>query len=114
MHEGNFTDQIVDAILGELEKYPNNRPAQVSVAVGEMLHLLPDSVQMHYQLRTQGTPLEGVKLILREVPVRVLCNTCGFSGDVEDHHLLMCSKCGARDVKMLSGNEITIDAIEIS
>jgi hydrogenase nickel incorporation protein HypA/HybF len=114
MHEGNFTQAIVDAILGELKKYPNAKPETVRVSVGEMLHLVPGSVQLHYDLMTRGTRLEGIKLELQEIPVTVRCRPCGYERAVEDHHLLMCAHCGALDVKLLSGDEILIDSIEFA
>lgn len=112
MHEGNFTEQIVEAILAELEKHPGLKPERVAVRVGEMLHLVPDSVQMHYELVTRGTSLEGAALDLTEEPVRIRCQACSREGGVEDHHLLMCAECGSRDVTLLGGEDVVIDAIE--
>ena|SRR3989338_3071889 len=113
MHESNFTKQIVHVILQELTKNSDARPQTVKVRVGEMLHLVPESVEMHYELLTKGTPLAGVKLELEEIPVRVRCRPCGHEGSVADHHLLVCGECGSFDVELLNGNEIRIDSIEI-
>lgn len=114
MHEANFTQEIVSAILGELEHYPVLRPKLVKVKVGEMLHLIPDSVLMHYRQMTKGTHLEGAVLQLTETPVQVRCPVCSFTGGVEDHHMLLCSKCGSRDVELIQGKEITIESIEMT
>ncbi len=114
MHEGNFTQAIVDAILGELKKYPDAKPEAVRVSVGEMLHLVPESVRLHYELMTRGSRLEGIQLELREIPVTVRCRPCGYEGAVEDHHLLVCAYCGAPDVELLSGDKISIDSIEFA
>ena len=113
MHEANFTEQIIKKILDELSSYPDAKPRAAKVLVGEMLHLVPESVQMHYRLLTQGTSLEEVPLELAEVPVKIRCNHCGKEGGVEDHHLLMCSDCGTMNVKLISGDEIWVDVIEL-
>jgi len=113
MHEANFTEQIVSTILNELKKYPDDRPRGAKVLVGEMLHLVPESVHMHYQLLTRGTPLEGIALDLVEVPVKIRCNHCGTEGAVEDHHLLMCTACSTMNVKLVSGNEIWVEVVEL-
>jgi len=113
MHEGHFTEQIVSSIIEELKKYPGRKPKQVRVKVGEVYHLVPESVLMHYELATKGTMLEGVALDLVEEPMEVLCNSCGKQGPVEDHHLLLCSTCHSRDVKPIAGNKVSIEAIEL-
>ena|SRR3989338_547108 len=112
MHEANFTGQIVAAILEEVGKYPLARPKKVKVSVGEMLHLVPESVQAHYDSMTRGTRLQEVLLELRETPVEVRCGACQGTGGVEDHHLLQCSHCGSLNVTLLNGNQILIDSIE--
>lgn len=113
MHEGNFTQQIVEAILDALKPCARQKPKQVRVRVGEMLHLVPDSVQMHYQVLTRNTVLEGVELLLEEEPVRITCRSCGKSGGVEDHHLLLCGSCGSREVDLTAGEDVIIDEIEL-
>lgn len=113
MHEGNFTEQIVQAILEELDVKKATHPKKVKVCVGEMLHLVPESVQFHYEVMTKGTPLEKAQLELEEIPVQVRCEDCHHVGPVEDHHLLLCSACDSRKVKVLAGEDVTIDEIEM-
>ena len=112
MHEANFTREIVEAILEKLKKRPLGRASSVKISVGEMLHLMPEGVRLHYDLLTRGTVLEGTELVFEETPVRVKCRNCGRQGGVEDHHLLMCTFCDSTQVMLQSGNEVTIEKIE--
>ena len=111
MHEGHFTQQIVEAILGELKKHPGRQFESVTVKVGEVYHLVADAVLMHYDWITASTALEGVKLKLLEEPMQVLCGQCGQQGPVEDHHLLLCSFCHSRQVKPIAGDKVIIEQI---
>jgi len=111
MHEGHFTEQIVEAIIGEINKYPGRSVKSVTVKVGESYHLMPDSVMMHFELITKSTALRGVKLDLLEDPMQVVCNQCAKQGPVEDHHLLLCSFCHSRQVKVVAGDKVTIEQI---
>ncbi|MBI2094738.1 MAG: hydrogenase maturation nickel metallochaperone HypA [Candidatus Omnitrophica bacterium] len=113
MHEANFTNRIVEAILEAADRIPGARPRKVRVLVGEMLHLAPASVALHYDRLTRGTRLEGVRLELEEKPARIRCRRCGREGGVEDHHFLICARCGSTDADLLSGNEIVVDSIEV-
>lgn len=113
MHEGNFTQQIVDSILQELEKHPNTRPRHIKVKVGDMFHLNSESVKSHFESIAKGTPLEGATLELEEVQLTAKCNRCGWNGEVEDHHLLVCGACASREVEVLGGDEVVIETIDL-
>lgn len=113
MHEGHFTDQIVAAILAELKDRPKGKVRSVKVKVGEVYHLVPASVLMHFQVAVKGTPLEGVELVLQEEGVKVYCPQCRKEGLAEDHHMIVCPICYSQNVKTLSGNSVTIESIEL-
>ena len=111
MHEGHFTEQIIEAVIEELKKYPDRKVESITIKVGEVYHLLPDSVLMHYELITKGTTLEGVKLNLLEEPMQVMCSQCGQPGPVEDNHLPLCSFCHSTQVKPIAGDKVTVEKI---
>jgi hydrogenase nickel incorporation protein HypA/HybF len=113
MHESNFTQQIVRSIISELNKYPDYKPKRVKVKVGEMLHPDDEDVRMHYDLLTQGTKLEGVDLDLEETKTIVSCKNCHHTGIVVNHHLLLCPSCASTNVKMISGDEIAVESIDL-
>ncbi|MBI1978188.1 MAG: hydrogenase maturation nickel metallochaperone HypA [Candidatus Omnitrophica bacterium] len=113
MHEGNFTKRIVESIMEELKKHPRYVPKRVKVKVGEIFHLNPESVKMHYVVVTKGTPLEGTELDLIEEKITVYCWQCSRTGTVLDHHFLACSCCNSTDVEVMSGNQVSVDSVEL-
>ena len=113
MHEGNFTQQIVNSILEELKKYPSSRARVVKVNVGEMLHLNPESVRTHFEVMTKGTALAAASLLLKETAVKVQCRRCNSVFRPEDHHAPYCEACKTTDVSVLSGQDVTIEAIDL-
>ena len=114
MHEGQFTQKIVEAILDELKKHPHKKIEGVRVKVGEVYHLILESVLMHFDILVKGTDLEGVVLDLYEEGMKVSCQDCHKTGTVEDHHMPICSFCQSMKVKVVSGNEIKIESIRFS
>ncbi len=112
MHEHKFTDQIVQSVLDELHQHPEAKPKKVEVIVGEVFHLEEESVRMHFNLLTQGTPLEDVELSLQQEPLEVTCRDCGETGPVEDHHLPTCNACGSLEVKTVRGNHVDVRLME--
>jgi hydrogenase nickel incorporation protein HypA/HybF len=113
MHEHKFTEQIVQSVLDELHQHPETRPKWVEVTVGEVFHLEEDSVQMHFEMLTRDTPLQGVELRLTEEPLEVTCRDCGETGPVEDHHLPNCNSCGSLAVKPVRGNHVDVRLMEV-
>ncbi len=113
MHEWKFTEQIVETIIAELKKYPDKKPKSITVTVGEVYHLVPESVLAHYELLTKDTVLKGVRIDLEEERLEIFCRQCRKSGSVEDHHLIACRHCYSRDVATLKGDKILIKSIEL-
>ena len=113
MHEGQFSEKIVATIFSELEKFPGKKPRSVLVKVGEVFHLVPDAVKMHFAVLTKGTALEGIVLDLKEEQLEVYCPHCKKTTFVEDHHLVACPFCYAVDVTPIRGNQITVESIEL-
>lgn len=108
MHEGKFTEDIVNAIIEQVNNSGEEKPEKVKVIVGEVYHLEPEAVKLHFEVITQGTILEGVELDLEEEHMEVECSDCGKSGPVEDHHMVLCSHCDSRNVKPIKGNDVRI------
>lgn len=113
MHEGHFTEQIVEAILSQLKDRESSSVTRVKVSVGEMYHLNPESVKMHFAAMTKATPLEQTLLELDELAVIFRCKSCGRREQAEDHHLLVCSDCGSRNVEILQGDRVEITEMEL-
>jgi hydrogenase nickel incorporation protein HypA/HybF len=113
MHEGVYTDQIAQAVLDALKAHPGAKVKKVQVKVGEMLHLMPDAVRMHFAAITQGGPLQGVQLDLIEVHVKVRCRACGHEGEPHDHHALACEKCSGRELEVLAGRGVAVESIDL-
>ena len=112
MHEGVFTEKITEVILDELKKHPGKKIKLVKVNVGEVYHLVLESVLMHFDVAIKGTALEGAKLDLNEEAMRVSCEQCHRTGPVEDHHMPMCTFCHSVKVKTVSGDKITVESIQ--
>jgi hydrogenase nickel incorporation protein HypA/HybF len=114
MHERPFTQKIVGSILASLKDYPEGRVTAARVSVGEIYHLVPESVRTHFESLIAGTPLEGARLDLVEVPLQVRCKDCGQAGSVEDHHAPLCAACGSLSVENVAGHEIRVEDVALT
>ena len=113
MHEGVYTEQIVQAILEGLKQHPEGKVLKARIRVGEMLHLQPEAVKLHFDSITRGTRLQGAELEMAEEHVKVRCRACKAESEPADHHLLVCRACESRDVEVLAGRGVRVESVDL-
>jgi hydrogenase nickel incorporation protein HypA/HybF len=82
--------------------------------VGVLASVVEDSLQFCYGIATEGTALEGSRLVVHAVPVTVHCEVCGREGALESVQHFRCPHCGAAAADVRSGRELEIESIEIN
>ena len=65
MHEMAITESVITAVS---EKVGERRVQRVSLAVGRLSGVVADSLSFYFDLCTEGTPLEGSKLEIIDIP----------------------------------------------
>jgi len=109
MHELSIAAAIADIVhrhaLGR-------RVVRVEVAVGYLRQAVPSALSFGFELVSMGTPLEGAKLEIRQVPVRGCCRQCGQVVEPEAWPLA-CPVCSGFDISITGGEELSVEAIEV-
>jgi hydrogenase nickel incorporation protein HypA/HybF len=113
MHELSIVSSVVDSVTESLESYPGARVLEVRLKVGALAAVIEDSLQFCYGIATEGTALEGSRLVVAIVPVIVHCAACGADGAIESLQSFRCPACGEPASDVRQGRELEIDAIEI-
>ncbi len=112
MHEYGLTKQIV-SIINQAAR--DNGAARVSAAflvIGENTSIIPESVQMYYDMIARGTPAEGAKLNVRMVKVEMHCPQCG-KNFVRPRFSFACPICGTLGSPTEVGNECYVESVEL-
>ncbi len=109
MHELQITDDIVRTVR---ERLGDERVVRVRVRVGRLTAVVPDALRFCFDVCSRGTSLDGATLELDEVAARIQCARCGVESEVEDA-IPLC-RCGSAEVTVLSGNELTIEEVEVT
>jgi hydrogenase nickel incorporation protein HypA/HybF len=120
MHEFSVVSELISALLPELADH-SGRVSAVVLVKGE-LRILSDAALEHaFDLLSQGTRLEGSKLVIEPVGVRVRCGSCGYGGPAEhaseeSFHfaipILSCPSCGS-EIEVEAGRELYVDRVTI-
>jgi hydrogenase nickel incorporation protein HypA/HybF len=113
MHELSIVFSILDSVSESLAAYPGAQVRQVRLRVGELAAVVEDALQFCYGMATEGTALEGSKLVVKTVPVVAHCAGCNRDVPIEGLQSFRCSWCGQPVSDLRQGRELEIESIEI-
>lgn len=111
MHEMGITQGILSASIEAAEESGATKIVEIRVTVGELTEIQEFALQFAFESLTPGTMAEGATLTVTHVGARSRCNECGIEYD-HDRFQAICPECGAFNVTLLQGRELTIDSIE--
>ena len=95
----------------------NNNATSVetlSIQVGEMTGLIPQYLERYYPKAVEGTILNGSKLEIEYLPVKVECQKCNNTYHPDRSNEYTCPFCHSSESKLLQGREFLIKNIVIN
>jgi hydrogenase nickel incorporation protein HypA/HybF len=117
MHELSIVTSIVETVTETLAALPDTtrgaRVLEVRLRVGALASVVPESLEFCWGIASEGTPLEGSRLVVNVLPVVVHCAACGEDVELEGVQSFRCPKCGEPCSDMRQGRELEIESIEI-
>ncbi len=81
--------------------------------MGALAAVVEDSLQFCWGIATEGTALEGSKLVVKILPVVMHCEACGADAEIESVQSFRCPHCGEPVIDLRQGRELEIESIEI-
>jgi len=112
MHEYPITLSIVQISNEEALKHGANKITEIRLKIGELSGLVPESLQVYFDMISQGTLSEGARLVVEKIPIKFRCNDCNNESGVIGG-IYKCPKCNSKDIKIINGNEYMIDSMEV-
>lgn len=113
MHELSIVASIVDSVTESLAPYPGARVKEVRLKVGALASVVQESLDFCYGIGTEGTALEGSRLVVDLLPVVLHCEPCGRDVTLDGVQSFRCPICGEPSMDLRQGRELDIDSIEI-
>ena len=111
-HELSIAKNILDGVLQEAQRHNVKRITGVHLNLGALKDISPDALQLHFQCLAEGTPAEGATLRVNHIPGSARCTACGHEFPIE-HMLATCPKCESPRIEVLSGLELSVDALDV-
>ena len=112
MHEMGIANSVLEAVRREMRRYPEARPANVGLRIGEMAAVDQESLRFCFEALIAGTELEGLQLEIELCPRRHRCKDCGNEFNVADYEF-QCPACGALSSECISGDQLELAYVEI-
>jgi hydrogenase nickel incorporation protein HypA/HybF len=108
MHELGITRNIV-AIVADAAK---GRPVRrVTLEIGRLSGVMAEAIAFCFEAVAEGTPLQGVRLEIREIEGQARCIDCGALFATPT--LFTRCACGSGRLTRLQGEELNIKTMEL-
>lgn len=110
MHEMSIASELLRTVLAVAAENGAARVEEVEVQAGAMKLIVPEALELAWSVLAAGTPAEGARLKLTEVPIEAECRPCGrrFVAAVDG---FACPGCGQADVEIVAGDDIILTSV---
>lgn len=112
MHELSIAASIVEMAEEEAERRGVKIDA-VHLELGLLTGVVADALHFSYKMASDGTRLEGSRLVIKQIPVEVFCAKCDAQRVLSSIQLFCCPECGTPTSEIIHGKELAITALEV-
>lgn len=115
MHETDMTKALIMTVRDWYDSQPEKpRIEKIHLLVGQFTCVEPVSLQFAFEIQTQKTFLQGVELVIKDIPLIAYCHSCQKEYRPEIGLQYFCPTCRSPMEDIRSGRELKIDHIEYS
>ncbi|MBO0844010.1 MAG: hydrogenase maturation nickel metallochaperone HypA [Nocardioides sp.] len=109
MHEIGLCEGLVP---GAVEGAAGRPVRSVRIRAGVLQRIVPESMQLAWQMVADGTVAQDALVELDVVPVTLTCRGCGATTQSEDPYA-RCSACSGVDLDTSGGDELMLVSLEL-
>ncbi|MBN1285670.1 MAG: hydrogenase maturation nickel metallochaperone HypA [Anaerolineae bacterium] len=128
MHELSVTQALIDLAMQEGRAAGARRITALTVRVGALTGIVPESVTFYFEMLGKGTLAEGAELRYEKIFPEARCRRCGHTAPLsaqpdeetrfsyawlEAFAGMVCAQCGAQDFELIGGHDFALVSIEI-
>ncbi len=115
MHETDMTKALILTIKDWYGSQPEKLNIEkIHLIVGQFTCVEPTSLKFAFEVQTRNSFLEGVELIIKDIPLIAFCHTCQQEYQPQIGLQYSCPDCRSPMDDIRSGRELKIDRIEYS
>ena len=112
MHELSISQSMLDVVLEHAQKAGAKCVVRIDLQIGQMSGIVDESVQFYFDFISRDTLAEGARLVFHHIPARFSCRSCSTEFEPEERDWL-CPNCGATGGRIVAGQEMLVESIEV-
>ena len=112
MHELGLTQHLVEIAERAARENGASQVRSVTVEIGALAGVVPESVEFCFEACSRGTLLEGCRLEIVFIPGRGRCYDCQADCEL-DTYTIVCPGCGGYSLERLQGEELRVIEVEV-
>jgi hydrogenase nickel incorporation protein HypA/HybF len=113
MHELSIAYSLVELASQSALEAGAKRVVSVHLKLGALSGVVRGALEFSYDIATEGTLLEGSRLVITELPVRIYCASCQQEVDLPGIQRFRCPRCDTPSGDIRQGREMEVESIEI-
>jgi hydrogenase nickel incorporation protein HypA/HybF len=103
----SIAQNLIEVLRDEMTKHRVKTLRSVRLDIGQMSAIVPEALSFCFQVITDGTELEGVKLIMDISPLMGNCQVCDKEFEIKDYTFL-CPTCGSTKIDTIGGQGMSV------
>ncbi len=111
MHESHLIQSAIRQICEKAAEKNAKRVRKINLKVGLGLGMDEESVRLHFEALSEGTPVEGAAIAVDFIPVKLKCPSCNDLFE-RPKKSLQCPRCHALGEATDIGREFIVESIE--
>jgi len=112
MHEYSIVSSLLDVCEKQAKKNSAQAIKSVNIKIGRLSGIEPHFMQSCFDVFKEDTICENATLHMEIIDTKIYCNACKQESIVYKNNFF-CPTCKSPDTKILSGQEMIIQSIEI-
>lgn len=105
---------LCHSIHGIAERAREGRPVEtIHLQVGQLRQVVPETLIYCWSLVTAGTGLDGSRLEIDHIPIRLHCNDCRAETLITEALVLTCGECSGGAITVLTGEEFMLTSMDL-
>jgi hydrogenase nickel incorporation protein HypA/HybF len=112
MHELSIAQGVIQIVEEEMRKNNASVLKTVRLNIGKMSAIVPDSLSFCFEILTRDTLLEGAKLIIDIIPLRIYCRGCSREYEIKGY-AFSCPGCSDKSIRVTTGLDLSVAEIEV-
>lgn len=112
MHEMSIIQALIAQCEANAKKHGAKKVLKIEISVGKLSGVEAHYLQSAYSALKIGSICENAELQIKEQEIKAQCQNCDFCGELENNRFI-CPKCQKTELKIISGEDLMLDRLEM-